>query len=177
MGSPKALVRGADGVPWVLASRSALLAAGCERVLVVLGAGADEAADLLAGGEHVVAPDWADGMSASLRAGLAAAERCSADAVLIHLVDLPDVTAAVMHRVLASGAPGGTADVLARAAYDGTPGHPVLVGRRHWPGLVRELDGDQGARAYLARHGATLVECGDLATGADVDTPEGLPPS
>ncbi|WP_068116368.1 nucleotidyltransferase family protein [Nocardioides massiliensis] len=177
MGSPKALVRGADGVPWLLSSRSGLLAAGCDRVLVVLGAESDAAQQLLGDAEHVVAPDWADGMSASLRAGLEAAEQGSADAVLIHLVDLPDVTAAVMRRVLAHAAPGAPADSLARAAYDGTPGHPVLVGRRHWPALVAELDGDQGARGYLARHGATLVECGDLATGADVDTPEGLPPA
>jgi hypothetical protein len=29
--------------------------------------------------------------------------------------------------------------------------------------------GDSGARDYLRRHDVTLVECGDLATGADVD--------
>ncbi len=174
MGSPKALVRGADGVPWLLASRSALLAAGCDRVLVVLGAQAEAAVALLpAGAEHVVAADWADGMSASLRTGLEAARSGPADAVLVHLVDLPDVGPAVMGRLLALAGP----DALARATYDGTPGHPVLIGRDHWPALVAELTGDEGARAYLDRHGATLVECGDLATGDDVDTPEGLPPA
>src|SRR5690606_27836598 len=91
MGSPKALVRGADGVPWLLASRSALLAAGCDRVLVVRGAQAEAAVALLpAGAEHVVAADWTDGMSASLRTGLEAARSGPADAVLVHLVDLPD---------------------------------------------------------------------------------------
>lgn len=173
MGAPKALVRGADGIPWLVAARSTLRAAGCDRVLVVLGAQAEVAGELLDDAEHVVAADWADGMSASLRAGLAAAAEGPEDAVLIHLVDLPDVGADVMRRVLEHSAP----DALVRAGYGGTPGHPVLVGRDHWPALLTGLQGDQGARAYLAHHGATLVECGDLATGADVDTPEGLPPA
>jgi hypothetical protein len=31
--------------------------------------------------------------------------------------------------------------------------------------------GDRGARDYLAAHDVVLVECGDLATGVDVDSP------
>ena len=72
----------------------------------------------------VVAEDWAEGMGASLRAGLADADR-DADAVVVTLVDLPDVTAEVVRRVVAAATgPAG----LARAAYDGKPGHPVLLG-------------------------------------------------
>ena len=56
-----------------------------------------------------------------------------------------------------------------RAAYDGVPGHPVLIGRDHWDGVVASAVGDRGARDYLAAHGVALVECGDLATGVDVD--------
>jgi nicotine blue oxidoreductase len=59
--------------------------------------------------------------------------------------------------------------VLARAAYDGEPGHPVLLGRDHWPGVVASAAGDRGARDYLAAREVTLVECGDLATGHDRD--------
>ena len=55
---------------------------------------------------------------------------------------------------------------LARAAYDGVPGHPVLLGRDHWAGVVGRRRGDRGARDYLAAHDVDLVECGDLATGA-----------
>lgn len=182
MGTPKALVRGTDGVPWLLSSRAALLDAGCDDVLVVLGAEAEAATALLGDGDgggnrrvpaHVVAPDWAEGMSASLRAGLAAAGSSDADAVLIHLVDLPDVGPDVVRRVLAHAAPEpGTA--LVRASYRGTPGHPVLIGRQHWPDLLDELDGDEGAKRFLARHDPMVVECADLATGHDVDTPEGL---
>ena len=169
MGRPKALVVGDDGTPWLRASLGRLHEGGCRRSTVVLGAAADEAAALLDGtdADVVVAADWAEGMSASLRSGLAALDP-SADAALVTLVDLPDVTAAVVRRV-AAAATGS--DVLARAAYDGTPGHPVLIGRDHWAGVIATATGDQGARDYLKRREVVLVECSDLATGRDVDTP------
>jgi CTP:molybdopterin cytidylyltransferase MocA len=169
MGRPKALVVGDDGTPWLRASLSRVHDGGCRRVTVVLGAAAEEAAPLLEGSDThvVVAPDWAEGMSASLRTGLAALDTV-ADAALVTLVDLPDVTADVIGRVVAAS-PGP--DVLARAAYDGTPGHPVLLGRDHWAGVIATATVDQGAREYLRSRDVVLVECGDLATGRDVDTP------
>lgn len=167
MGQPKALVRGADKVPWLVSSREALVEGGCDRVVVVLGAEAQLAADLLDGHAHVVADDWGEGMSATLRAGLRVAGDGDESVVLIHLVDLPDVGPEVIRRVLAHAAPGA----LVRAAYHGHPGHPVLIGEDHWSDLMAHLGGDEGAKHYLARHQATLVECADLATGVDVDTP------
>ena len=59
---------------------------------------------------------------------------------------------------------------LARAAYDGVPGHPVLLGRDHWAGVNAAATGDRGARDYLATADVVLVECGDLASGRDVDS-------
>jgi CTP:molybdopterin cytidylyltransferase MocA len=88
--------------------------------------------------------------------------------VLVTLVDLPDVTAEVVRRV-ASAATGP--EVLARATYDGRPGHPVLLGRDHWAGVRASATGDAGARDYLVAHDVVAVECGDLATGRDVDGP------
>jgi molybdenum cofactor cytidylyltransferase/nicotine blue oxidoreductase len=162
MGVPKALV--AD---WLVRGVRALREGGCDGVTVVLGAGADRAAELLTGvaADVVVAEDWADGMGASLRAGLAGLD---ADAVLVSLVDLPDVDAEVVRRVLGAGAGAGAA-TLRRATYDGRPGHPVLIGRDHWAGVAGAAVGDRGARDYLARHAVQAVECGDLATGLDVD--------
>jgi CTP:molybdopterin cytidylyltransferase MocA len=90
----------------------------------------------------------------------------AADAVVVSLVDLPDVDAAVVRRVAAAASGSGA---LARAAYDGVPGHPVLIGSTHWAAVATEVAGDAGARSYLARHDVVLVECGDLATGRDVD--------
>jgi CTP:molybdopterin cytidylyltransferase MocA len=116
----------------------------------------------------VLADDWAEGMGASLRAGLAALEGGAEDAALVHLVDLPDVPAAVVARLLA-GPVGGAS--LRRATYAGVPGHPVLLGRDHWVGVRATATGDRGARDYLRAHPPEEVECGDLATGADVDEP------
>ena len=168
MGTPKALVHDADGASWLVRSVGALRAGGCEGVTVVLGAAADAARALVPPDtDVVVAEGWPAGMGASLRAGLEALEQDgSVTAVLVGLVDLPDVGAAVVERVLSAPATRAT---LRRAAYAGEPGHPVLLGREHWAGVVAAADGDQGARPYLAVHDVELVECGDLATGADVD--------
>jgi nicotine blue oxidoreductase len=164
-GGPKALARDDDGTSWLLRSVQALRP--CAEIVVVLGAGAEQAAALLPMSvSRIRADDWHEGMGASLRAGLQALGPTDHDAALVSLVDLPDVDAAVVARLL--GAASGP-DVLARAAYDGVPGHPVLLGRHHWDGVVATAVGDRGARDYLAAHEVALVECGDLATGADVD--------
>ncbi|MFN8193230.1 MAG: nucleotidyltransferase family protein [Nocardioidaceae bacterium] len=167
MGMPKALVRDADGSSWLIRATAALDEGGCDQVVVVLGAGADQAEAMLASVpvEVIVAPDWATGMSASLRAGLGFL--LEGDAAVISLVDLPDVGADVVRRLIDSGA---GPDALARATYDGRPGHPVLIGRHHWGGVLRSAVGDHGARDYLAEHDHLLVECADLATGVDVDS-------
>jgi CTP:molybdopterin cytidylyltransferase MocA len=144
-------------------------------VVVVLGCAADAARELLAGSVFdgnpnvtvQVARDWQDGMGASLRAGLLAARPAVGRAVAVHLVDLPDVTAAVVSRLLRQ-APVGP-DVLARATFDGRPGHPVLIGVDHLESIIAELTADHGASEYLARHGVEGVECADLATGRDRD--------
>lgn len=161
MGRPKALVEG-----WLAGSVDAL--AGCDSVVVVLGARAEEARPLLHAHDVtvVVAADWDDGMGASLAAGLGHVAHGAATRCLVSLVDLPDVGADVSARMLAQpDAP----DVLARATYEGTPGHPVLLGRDHWAGVLAASEADKGARDYLRAHPPTPVECGDLATGADVD--------
>ncbi|HMM97071.1 nucleotidyltransferase family protein [Phycicoccus sp.] len=175
MGGPKALVRPGDDAPTLLETALARLhAAGLARVVVVLGASAEAARPPAeaAGAEVVVADDWATGMGASLRAGLGhLAHTTDDDAALVTLVDLLDVDERVHRRVLGA-AQGPT--TLVRAAYDGTPGHPVLLGRDHWAGAAGTAHGDRGARDYLRSHAPVLVECGDLATGRDADTPDAL---
>ncbi len=156
-GMPKALA--AD---WLSRAVDALRAGGCRDVIVVLGAAV---VDVPPPARAVVAEDWADGMAASLRAGLRAA---TSDPAVLHVVDIPDVGADVVARVLAAAGESG----LARAVFDGRPGHPVVIARRHWPALLETLHGDQGARVFLAgRDDVVAVECGDLATGRDIDFP------
>ena len=175
-GGPKALRLDADGTSWLLRSIGVLRDGGCEAVIVVLGSEAAAARDLLVKSSLtdspmitvVEAPDWEQGMGSSLRSGLAAAQSASWRAALVHLVDLPDVTAEVVRRLLRQ-APPGTAS-LARVTYGGQPGHPVFIGRDHLESIMATLTGDSGAKGYLAHHGAHSVECGDLASGQDHDT-------
>lgn len=179
-GQPKGTVVDADGA-WVVSAARALLDGGCADVLVVTGAEAEQVEALLAADDDLTELDtvtttrcgtWEQGMGESLRAGLTALAtrgRTIPQQALLHLVDLPDVGAEVVARVLASAGAGTAA--LARAAYDGRPGHPVLIGRDHWEGVLGRADGDAGARGYLRTVPLLLVECGDLAGGADVDEP------
>lgn len=174
MGTPKALVVGQDGEPWLARGVASLLGGGCDGVIVVLGAAVDDAVTLIPHGPvtTVIARDWADGMSASLRAGLSAVAATDAQAAVVSLVDLPDVGSEVIRRFVdLSTGPGVGHSVLARATYDGRPGHPVLLGRDHWVAVAESATGDAGARDYLAAHAVVEVECGDLATGQDVDRP------
>jgi CTP:molybdopterin cytidylyltransferase MocA len=175
MGAPKALVRDTSGTPWVVRAVRVLVEAGITDVVVVVGAAADDVRRALL--DHdvrvVPAPDWEEGMGASLRAGLQHLVTApGVEAALVCLVDTPGLNAAVVRRVAALAGP----QALARATYDGTPGHPVLLGADHLVGILDTAGGDVGARAYLAEHPPVEVECADLATGVDVDTAADLPP-
>ncbi len=165
-GRPKALLRLADGTTLVERAVAALRDGGCPDVAVVVGAQADAVADVCPPGVRVVrAADWAEGMGASLRAGLGALD----SAALVLLVDMPGVGAEAVHRVLSLHTGPGT---LAAATYDGRRGHPVLIGADHREAAAASAHGDVGARAYLAEHAAILrlVECGDVAEPDDIDT-------
>lgn len=163
-GGPKALRRDADGTPWLHRTVAALRDGGCDEVLVVLGADADAARSLVPATAAVVeAADWAEGLSASLRAGLAASD---GDLVVVTLVDLPHLPAAAVRRLLA----GAEAATLRRATYDGRPGHPVVIGREHRDAAAASATGDRGAGRYLREQGAEAVECADLWDGVDRDT-------
>lgn len=170
-GMPKALVPG-----WLERAVEVLTEGGCAGVRVVLGAEADRARSLMpAHVEITEAEDWLEGMAASLRAGLRdlASSPPEVTGAVLHLVDLPDVTPAVVQRVLAAGADAD--DALVRALYEGEPGHPVLIGRARWADVIATATGDAGARSYLLEHPHVGVECADLATGADVDRPSAEP--
>lgn len=179
MGRPKALVRDDEGRPWLHRAVDALRDGGCDHVVVVLGARAEEAMRLLDGMAVTVvaATDWSQGMSASLRTGLrAVAEHLDstsrdAGAAVVTLVDLPDVDGRVVERVIRKV--GTEPSALGRATYDGRPGHPVVIGLDHVDGVLGTTAEDKGARDYLREQGLTLVECADLASGRDVDTPRG----
>jgi CTP:molybdopterin cytidylyltransferase MocA len=176
-GGPKALVE-YEGERLVDRAVGTLRAGGADPVVVVLGAAADEvrAAARLEGCTVLENPDWDTGMGSSLRAGLAALAATDATATVVLLVDMPGITPAAVRRV--AGRAG--ADALATAGYRDQWGqrdrwgHPVLLGREHWPGVAQLAVGDVGARPYLRNHAAAVqvVACGDVAYDDDLDTPD-----
>jgi nicotine blue oxidoreductase len=169
-GGPKALVR-YDGQLLVERAVDVLREAGCAPIAVVLGAAADRVRAEAALGDATLVenPDWDTGMGSSLRAGLAALAGTAAPAAVVQLVDTPGITAAAVRRFVAIADPAK----LAMAGYGERRGHPVLLGRDHWPGIARLAAGDLGARPYLARHAASLhiVACHDVADDTDLDVP------
>jgi CTP:molybdopterin cytidylyltransferase MocA len=146
---------------WPLA---ALRGGGVEDVVVVVGA-APFAVD---GAEVVRCEGWAEGMAASLRAGVGAARARGAQAVVIALADQPLLDPRAVARVLAARAPGVSA---IRATYEDRAGHPTLIESSLFD-AVAALRGDVGARPLLG--GAKLVACDGLGSPEDVDTPEAL---
>jgi CTP:molybdopterin cytidylyltransferase MocA len=131
-----------------------------ERIVVVLGARADEVRERVDFGtaEPVICDDWAGGMSASLRTGLDAL--AGARTVIVTLGDQPFITPQVIARM--TGERG-----TCRASYDGMPGHPVRM-TAATAARARELTGEEGARELL--RGCRLVECGHLCRPDDIDT-------
>jgi molybdenum cofactor cytidylyltransferase len=141
-------------------------------IVIVLGSAADEVLATLKvppNARAVVNPAYRDGQGGSLRVGLAEAR--DADGALIVLADEPDIDAAAIDLVLARWRKGERP--IARAIYEGRPGHPVLLGRTVWAELPGE--GDEGARSLIERR-PDLVEDVEvpLPRPKDVDTPRDL---
>lgn len=163
-----------DGRPLLRAAAEAALSSRADRVVAVLPPGAAERRAALDGlaVETVEAPDWAEGMAASLRAGLRAAE-AGADAALVLLADMPEVGPRDIDRLIAAFDPAEGREIVRAATQSGRPGHPVLFGRRFFENLAA-LTGDRGARDLLREAAEFVVDVpiqGEAAA-TDLDTPE-----
>ena len=171
----KLLLPDQAGTPMVARVVDNLLASAARPVIVVTGHRADEVAAALAGRpvQFVHAADFAAGLSASLRAGLAAVPD-GAGAALVCLGDMPLVTGAMMDRLIEAYDPDEGRPVVVPACR-GKVGNPVLWDRRFFPDMAG-LTGDVGARPLLERHAehVAMVELDDDAVLRDFDTVESL---
>lgn len=172
LGVPKALLR-RDGTLLVEQAVRALRTAGCQPLVVVLGAAADEvqATAALSDTTVVVNKAWSTGLASSLRAGIQAVDEAGAGAVVLMPVDMPGVGAEAVRRVVSSAAAPQAA--LVCGTLQGRRTYPVLLGRSHWPGVITLASADVGVRPYLlARSSQVLdVACDEVAQPGDVDTP------
>ena len=119
---------------------------------------------------RVTVPDPAQGMAASLTAGLAVLPATAG--VMLLLADLPEIDAADLGAMRDAWRADPEA-ILRGAAEDGAPGHPVCF-PPDLRGELMNLRGDDGARSVIQRHRARLRLLplpGRHAT-TDLDTPE-----
>ena len=113
-------------------------------------------------------PDFAEGMAASIRAGLEAA--VGKQGYLFALGDMPQIAGNTMLKVAEALKSNETIAVPVR---NGRRGHPVAIGSAHRDALL-SLTGDQGARPVLAKNATNVVEVPveDEGIFVDVDTQE-----
>jgi molybdenum cofactor cytidylyltransferase len=175
MGDTNKLLADVGGSPMVRHVVAAALASRARPVLVVTGHQAEEVRSALAGLDvtFVANPDYAAGLSTSLKAGIAAVPQSAAGALVL-LGDMPRITGDHIDRLIAAFAADGDGCIVV-PTHQGRRGNPVL-----WPsaffGEMWQLAGDAGARKLLAAHADHVreVDLGSDAIFLDVDTPEAL---
>jgi molybdenum cofactor cytidylyltransferase len=171
----KLLVADARGVPMIARVVDNVLASRSHPVIVVTGHERERIEEALAGRAVLFAhaEDYAEGLSASLKAGLAAVP-AEAEGVLICLGDMPLVTAPMLDRVLAAFDPE-EGRAIVQPTYRGKQGNPMLWAREFLPAMLA-ISGDIGARHLAAKHAERRVEVEmpDDAVLRDFDTMESL---
>lgn len=169
MGQDHKLLADWCGKPLIAHVADSVTAADLPPPIVVLGARGDEVRAALVDrpATFVAAPDYAEGLSRSLRAGIAAVP-AEWSAAIICLADMPRITPELLQVIAA--APGD----IALPVWAGKRGNPVRFGRQHFPRLMT-LEGDVGGKAVLA-DAVLLTEVAAISDAVldDIDTPEAL---
>jgi molybdenum cofactor cytidylyltransferase len=167
------LIETVGGEPMIRHVATTALAGGATPVIVVTGHEAAAVAGALRGLDvRIVAnPDYASGLSTSLRAGLSALPACI-DGALILLGDMPEVETSMLTALVAAFT--GPAAICVPARH-GRRGNPVLWGSAYFAEMM-QLTGDSGAKPLMARHEEHLIEV-EVASDSifeDIDAPEDL---
>jgi molybdenum cofactor cytidylyltransferase len=175
MGGPNKLLAEVHGTPLVRLAVEQALASAARPVIVVTGHQRERVEAALAGSGVVFVhnPDYAEGISTSVKAGIAAVPT-QADGAIVCLGDMPQVDAKLIDRLIAAFDPEKGALVVV-PVMDGKRGNPVVWSRRFFSELG-ELGGDVGARHLIASYPEAVAEVPVAGRGAlfDVDTPDAL---
>lgn len=173
MGGVNKLFEPVGGIPLLQRAVNAARASRACAVTVVTGHEAQQMASRIAApGIHLAHnPDYALGLSTSLRCGIGALSP-DVEGVIVLLGDMPFVSASLINRIIEAYARQPTIIVPTK---DGRRGNPVLWPRRYFPEIL-ELTGDQGARELLLRYAgqSVNVEADSTSIFTDVDTLEAL---
>lgn len=158
------------GKPLLLHAVEHALAAEFDEIIVVVGHHADAVRAALAGRRVRIVenPDYQQGQSTSVRAGIAALAPAT-EAVIILLGDQPLVTSAILKSLVQAWQRSGKPIIA--PFYNGQRGNPVLFAHALFPELLT-VSGDQGGREVLQRHASEIepVQMDDANAAEDVDT-------
>tara|TARA_R110002110_G_scaffold415059_1_gene647711 strand:+ start:733 stop:2379 length:1647 start_codon:yes stop_codon:yes gene_type:complete len=172
---PNKLLMPLAGKPMIVHAVEAALASEASPVVVVTGKDDNRVHQALAGLDvaFVHNPDFAEGLSTSLRTGLAALDATS-DGAIICLGDMPDIRASHLDRLIAGFAPQDNRTICV-PTVSGKRGNPVLWGRQ-WFEAMRGVKGDTGAKHLIGENEDAVCEVPmpDDATLIDVDTLEDM---
>jgi molybdenum cofactor cytidylyltransferase len=171
MGERNKLLMPLHGEPMIARTATAIAASPATPIIVVTGNDADAVRAALTNRLVTFAhnPRYAEGMSTSLHAGLAALP-ADADAVLICLGDMPAVTPAAIGKLIAAFDPTEGRAIIV-PTFGAKRGNPVLFARAYVDEMMH-LEGDAGARALLSAHAEAVYEVEtDAGVLADADTP------
>lgn len=176
MGADNKLLAEIDGKAMVARVVDAALASRARPVVVVTGHQARAVRAALADAPitFVHNPDFAEGLSTSLRSGLAALP-VGLDGAVICLGDMPWIAAALIDRLIEAFDPT-EGRAICVPTHSGRRGNPVLWAACYFDGM-RRISGDTGARRLIEDHAEAVCEIpgDDDSVLRDVDVPESLP--
>ena len=171
----KLLMTDQAGKPMIARVVDNILSSRARPLIVVTGHRGGDIRDALAGRPvtFVDAPDYADGLSASLKSGIAAVP-ATVTAALVCLGDMPLITGRLLDRLIDAHDPLESRAIVI-PTHHGSIGNPILWNRRYFPEILA-LQGDAGARALLHRHMEHVaeIEVNDDSVLRDFDTVESL---
>ncbi|HWW47582.1 MAG TPA: molybdopterin-binding/glycosyltransferase family 2 protein [Xanthobacteraceae bacterium] len=175
MGGPNKLLAELNGKALVRSVAEQVLASKASPVIVVTGHQRELVEKALAGLDvrFVHNPDFADGLSSSVKAGISAVPE-DINGAVVCLGDMPLIRSALVDRLIDAFAPERGA-LIAVPVSGGRRGNPVLWARRFFADLMK-IEGDIGARHLIESFGEAVTEVAVDGPGAflDIDTPEAL---
>jgi molybdenum cofactor cytidylyltransferase len=175
MGKTNKLLVPVDGKPLLRHTVEAAVGSKASETLVVTGHEREAVEALLEGTavRTIHNPDYAAGLSTSLKAGIATLPP-GTDAAIVCLGDMPEIDSQLLDSLIAAFDPAEGRSIIV-PTHNGKRGNPVLWSSAFFPAMAA-LEGDVGARHLIGQHQEAVVEVA-METGAslvDIDTPEAL---
>jgi molybdenum cofactor cytidylyltransferase len=175
MGRNNKLLAEIDGIAMVRRTAENILGSRARPVVAITGHERERTEEILGDLDLSFAhnPDYADGLSTSMKAGLSALDD-DVDGILVCLGDMPRVSPETIDKLIGAFDPLESRAICV-PTWRGKRGNPVLWSRQFFEEMM-EVSGDVGARHLIGTHSELVVEVEMKDDGVmiDVDTPDAL---